>query len=191
MSVLLRGQSLTANAPLPAVRTRFESVTPLLSEILPMTITRDLRSFGAKFLADTAGAIAGRPFVVGRSGNFTLEFLLAQYAEPAAIHSNDCDFWPCMLGRWLAGKPVEFEIIDPEFEWLAEYMDTDARRVAALAVLLNMMPFRKRDNPHAVRLWNNYRADFGNLVGNMIAGMADLSASLLTSFTDGEVLPHF
>lgn len=156
-----------------------------------MTISRDLRSFGAKFLADTAGAIAGRTFVVGRSGNFTLEFLLAQYAEPIAIHSNDCDFWPCMLGRWLSGRAVEFEIIDSEFDWLAEYMDTDARRISALAVMLNMIQFRKRDDPHAVRMWNNYRAGFGDLVGRMIAGMADLSAQPLASFTDGDVLSHF
>lgn len=95
-----------------------------------------------------------------------------------------------MMGRWLAKEPVDFEVIDTEFDWLEPYFATDASKVAALLVLADMVPFRKRENAHTRRMWNLYLSGFAELVGKSLVKLAD-SQIEIASFRDGEVLPHF
>jgi hypothetical protein len=143
-----------------------------------------------KFLANTARVFEGQTVVVGCSGNFTSEAVISQYANPAAIHANDVSFYSCMAGRWLTGQPLEFTIVEAEYEWLTPYLESDTRRLAAILTLLDMLEFEKRNNAHRVRLWNLYRQTFGDLVDRTVERLSQVETRL-TSFYAGDVFEHF
>lgn len=144
------------------------------------------------FLASTAAAFDNKVVVVGCSGNFTSESVLSKFAHPKGIHSNDVSFYSCMLGRWLTRQPLEFTITDAEYEWLTPYLADDTRKLAAIMVLLDMLEFEKRNNPHRVRMWKLYEQDFPELVNQTMGRLATADAGLkVSSFYEGDVFAHF
>jgi hypothetical protein len=144
------------------------------------------------FLGSTARALDGKKVIVGCSGNFTSEAVVSQHAKPAEIHSNDVSFYSCMLGRWLTHKPLAFEVADPEFQWLAPYLEDETKKMAAVMVLLDMLEFEKRNNPHRIRMWALYCDSFPALVNKTMGRLATADAQItITSFYEGDVLTHF
>lgn len=142
------------------------------------------------YLATIGEVFSGAPVVVGCSGNFTSEAVISQHARPASIHSNDISLYSCMAGRWLTGQPVDFALSDPSLDWLAPYLDTDARRLASLMVLLDMLPFEKQNNAHRLRMWRVYRESFGDLITKTTGKLGQVGLRL-TSFHAGDVFDHF
>jgi hypothetical protein len=143
-----------------------------------------------RFIGSLAPQFAGKEIVVGCSGNFTSETVIAATAAPAAVHSNDVSLYSCMLGRWLTGQPVEYRIADAAFDWLEPFLDDDRSRLASLMVLVDMLPFEKRDNPHKVRMWERYRDAFPDLVGATEDRLMRATARTTTFFA-GDVREHF
>ena len=39
-----------------------------------------------------------------------------------------------MLGSWLVGEPLDFEVVDREFAWLEHFMDSPTNKLATLMV---------------------------------------------------------
>lgn len=142
------------------------------------------------YLATNADVFTGRHVVVGCSGNFTLESVIAQYARPAGIHSNDVSLYSCTAGRWLAGQEPEYTVASPEFDWLPPMLTTRERKVAGLMVLLDMLEFEKRNNPHRVRMWNLYRENFTSLLDKTAEKLSEVGLKL-DSFYAGDVFDHF
>jgi hypothetical protein len=143
-----------------------------------------------KFLAEVAGQFDGRDLVVGCSGNFTSEAVLSGFGKPSAIHSNDVSIYSCMLGRWMAGESVDYEITDPDLAWVEDHFGNDTYKLASLMVLFNMLQWYKRDNAHRVRMWALHQSSFSDLVlettERLVAGRVPL-----TSFYAGDVWDHF
>lgn len=145
-----------------------------------------------KFLANNAPAFDGAVVVVGCSGNFTSESILSVYSKAKEIHSNDISFYSSMIGRWLTHAPLNFTIVDQEYDWLTPYLENDTKALAAVMVLLDMLEFEKRNNAHKVRMWNLHFESFGNLVNKTMGRLATADAQLrVTSFFEGDVFEHF
>lgn len=149
-------------------------------------INEDVR----KYLAHNAAAFEGRPVVVGCSGNFTLESVIAETARPAAIHSNDVSLYSSALGEWLSGGRLDFEIAEPEYEWLAPHLLGPEDRLAVLMVLLDMLEFEKQNNAHRERMWGQYLAAFPALVAETAAKLRALPLRV-DSYFAGDVMEHF
>lgn len=117
---------------------------------------------------------------------------MSHYAKPAATHANDVSFYSCMAGRWLTGQPLDFAVVDPEYDWLAAYLDSagETHKLAAIMTLLDMLEYEKRNNPHRVRMWNLYRQTFAELVAKTVARLNQVEVRL-ASFYEGDVLDHF
>lgn len=143
-----------------------------------------------RFLAGLHPVFDRATIVVGCSGNFTSEATLTQFANPLAIHSNDVSLYSCMLGFWLTGQAVEYQVVDGEFDWLNEYLDTGTSSLAVLMVLLDMLEFEKRNNPHRVRMWQVYRTSFADLVAATIEKLNAVQVRV-DSFFAGDVMTHF
>ena len=143
-------------------------------------------------MGNVAHVFDGQQVVVGCSGNFTLETVISQCSTPAAIHSNDVSFYSCMAGRWLTKQPLEFRITDPAFAWLDDHLSTEdgTHRLAAIMVLLDALEFRKRNNPHRVRMWNLYQESFADLV-EKTAERLDKATVKIDSYFAGDVMTHF
>lgn len=152
-----------------------------------------------KFLASQAQWFDGRRVVIGCSGNFTSEATLRAAGFKGEVHSNDVSLYTCMLGKLLVGEPVEYEIIEPGFDWLKKWMGDDFYRASVLLVLQDMLPFEKAEyrghvRQHRVRMWENYLENFGNLVEHTARGLLELvntGAIAPTSFFAGDVFEHF
>lgn len=152
-----------------------------------------------KFLASQARWFDKRRVVIGCSGNFTSEATLRAAGFQGEVHSNDVSLYSCMLGRLLTGQPVEYEVIEAQFDWLTPYMGGDFQRAAVLLVLQDMLPFEKAEyrghvRQHRVRMWENYREQFGELVEQTARGLLNLvntGAIAPTSFFAGDVFEHF
>jgi len=81
---------------------------------------------------------------VGCSGNFTIERVLEDRFK---LHGNDVTLYSCAIGSYLAGAPLELEVIEERLDWLREYMDTPAGALAC--VLLGSAvpsPYAKLDS---------------------------------------------
>jgi hypothetical protein len=142
------------------------------------------------FLGNVAGIFSGQRVVVGCSGNFTLEAVITQYAADPEIHSNDVSFYSCMLGKWLTGCPLGFQVVDHDFDWLMDYAGNQDTALASVMILLDALEFEKRNNPHRVRMWNNYMREFGWLVKGTVEKLKSSNAKI-KSFYEGDVLDHF
>ena len=137
-----------------------------------------------------AGVFNDRTVVVGCSGTFTFEAVISQYATPARVLSNDVSLYSSMLGRLLAGKPIDYRLTDPELAELAVCARTDAEKVACLMVLLDMLEFRKRDNPHRIRMWDGYKRGFADLVEQTAGKLGELNIRV-DEYWPGDVVEHF
>jgi hypothetical protein len=143
-----------------------------------------------RFIGSLAPQFAGKEIVVGRSGNFTSETVIAATAQPLAVHSNDVSLYSCMLGRFLTGQPVDYRVADEGYAWLEPFLDDDRSRLASLMVLLDMLPFEKQNNAHKRRMWEQYRDAFPNLVGATEDRLMR-STVRTTTFFAGDVFEHF
>ena len=144
-----------------------------------------------KYLASIAPAFDDAKVVVGCSGNFTSEAVICHHARPTSVHSNDVSLYSCMLGRWLLGLPLEFEIAEPEYNWLSHFMDTDVQRMATIMALLPMLEFDKRNNAHKRRMWQHHAAMFPGTVDKNIEHLEHAISIPISSFYAGDVFDHF
>ena len=143
-----------------------------------------------RFLAANANVFNGVPVVVGCSGNFTLESTIAAVAQPAAIHSNDVSLYSSALGAWLSGRRMEYAIVNAEYEWLRPFMDDPEERLAVLMLLLDMLEFEKRNNAHAVRMWELYKKDFVSMIHTTVVKLRSLPLRI-SDYYAGDVMEHF
>ena len=69
------------------------------------------------------GQWKGLPVFVARSGNFTVEHILAR-CRVGETHSNDVSIYSCALGWHLAGNPVQYKVAEAagEYAWLGDYL---------------------------------------------------------------------
>jgi hypothetical protein len=142
------------------------------------------------YLAAQTHVLKEQTVVVGRSGNFTIEKVLAASSQPAAIHSNDVSLYSCALGTWLAGGRLPFTVREPDYRWLEPYLSDDLKRLAMLMVLFEMLRYEKQNNPHSCRMWDLHRDAFPDLVAETAERLGKTSLRL-TSFYAGDVLEHF
>lgn len=143
-----------------------------------------------KYLASVSPAFQNKTVVVGCSGNFTSEGVFTKYAQPAEIHSNDVSLYSCMLGRWLAGESVDYEITDPDLKWVTDYFSSDVEKLASLMVLLNMLQYVKQKTAHQQRMWLINKDNFGLMVSHT-AERLQLAPPRITTFYAGDVSDHF
>lgn len=142
------------------------------------------------FLGNVAGVFNNHNVIVGCSGNFTSEAVLAAYSQPASVHSNDVSFYSCMAGAWLTGSPLRFEIADEDYRWLESYFDSDTSRLAAIMVLLDMLDFDKRNTIHRKRMWQAYLDGFDTLHEQTVEKLDAVSIPIASYFA-GDVFDHF
>lgn len=101
----------------------------------------------------------GKNVCVGCSGNFTVEQILQ--GLDCRIWSNDVAMYSSLIGSYLAGKPLHTEIIDPEYSWLSPYLaDEGVGRIAAVALLFEMLKQEKGNNLQQLRLFAHYKNNF-------------------------------
>lgn len=143
-----------------------------------------------KFFAAVAPALDGRTLVIGCSGNFTSETILTHYAPQARLFSNDVSLYSSLIGAWLTGQDLPVTVTDPAYAFLTPYLDTPPARLAAVMVLLDMLPYHRRHHPHAVRLWEDYRAQFPALHAATLAKLAQVTLRCAEYYA-GDVLEHF
>ena len=153
-----------------------------------------LNSTVRTYLGNVAAVFNGRKAVVGCSGNFTSEAVLTQCGHPAEIHSNDVSLYSCMLGRFLMGQPVEYEILDDSWKWVEEYGGTPTRDLAILMMLADGGHNHEQNNPYQRRIWKHWRFSFPELVNGTaekLNEVKDAEAIKLTSYYEGDVWEHF
>lgn len=142
------------------------------------------------FLAHMQDAFNGRRVVVGCSGGFTAEAVIAKTSKPTAIHSNDVSLYSCLAGWWLTGKAADLQVREDEYAWLAPYLRTAQGAFAALGPLQDMLQFEKRRNDHQVRMWRVHRDAFDQRVQQATERLAVVDWRI-DSFFAGDVLEHF
>jgi len=142
------------------------------------------------FFAAVAPAWDGQTFVVGCSGNFTFETILSKYAPNARIFSNDVSLYSGLAGAWLTGEELPVTLLHDDYAFVAPYLYSPIDRLAAVMVLLDMLPYHKRNNPHALRLWDDYRAQFPALHEKTLAKLSAVDVHC-AGYYAGDVLDHF
>lgn len=142
------------------------------------------------FLSNCPDAFAGATVVIGCSGNFTMETVLSQTAQPAAIHSNDVSLYSSLIGHYLTEQPFDCGIADPDYQWLEPYWQTPESRIAVVMVLLDMLEYEKRNTSHRIRMWKVFRDSFPTLVEATLAKIARAKIQV-TSYFAGDVFAHF
>lgn len=142
------------------------------------------------FLALSAGVFDERTAVVGCSGNFTSEAVLCSAAKPLAIHSNDISLYSCLAGAYLLGQEMAVEVADPEYQMIGKHLTTMRGRLATVMVLLEMLPYEKRQHATARRMWPIMWDSFDERVEATAEKMAGLTIRI-DSFTAGDVFDHF
>lgn len=142
------------------------------------------------FLASISPALTGVDAVIGCSGNFTSETVLTKYARCATINSNDVSLYSCLAGAHLSHQKIKLGIAESDFDWLAPYLKRTDTALAAVMVLLDMLPFEKRRNTHQIRMWETYRRDFHGLVAATVSKIKETEIQVDTFFP-GDVFDHF
>ena len=115
-------------------------------------LTQPLR----QYLGNVASAFEGANVVVGCSGNFTMETVLSACTTPAALHSNDVSLYSSLIAAHLLKTPLDVSLEGSDFAWLAPYLDEPTSALAAVMVLLDMLPWEKQKNDHQRRMWRCY-----------------------------------
>lgn len=142
------------------------------------------------FLAHNAHVFSSANVVVGCSGNFTFEAAIRSTSSPASVHSNDVSLYSSVLGCWLAGRELDYEVVDPEFSWLKAYMTTPEERVAVIMVFFDMLQYEKRNNEHRLRMWHQYERAFPGLVAETVEKLRAIPWRV-DSYYIGDVMAHF
>jgi hypothetical protein len=143
-----------------------------------------------QFLGSLAPVLKDRTIVIGCSGNFTFETVIAATSKPRTVHSNDVSFYSCLAGQWLLNEALPFTIADPDYAWLDQHLTSLDTRLASIMVLLDMVNYHKRATAHDIRMWNNYRAAFADLVQKTTDKLAAVTTRI-SSFFPGDVQEHF
>lgn len=145
------------------------------------SINQELRSI----ISELCGSWKGLPIYVGCSGNFTVERVLSANGL-TNVHSNDVSLYSCALGKHLVGEPFEVAVKDMEFEWLEPYLEDSVSTIAALMVLLQMLPFYGARNPYYERMWNAHMAKFDDIhMGTVGKLLENLDKMRVESFETG------
>ena len=185
-----RPASETASTPLRrSTLCRVEEVNKRkVRKVFIGAINQDVR----QFLGNVASVFNGKVVVVGCSGNFTSESILTQYARPASIHSNDVSFYSTLAGRWLLGEDLDFELVDPEWEWLRPYLGTPTDRVATVMLVYDLISrnFWPAKNVHTRRMLRGYREQWDYLMEATRKKLGKVQIGL-TSYYCGDVFDHF
>lgn len=136
-------------------------------------------------------SFAGKRVVVGCSGSFSTELMLLRAGTALrGLHGNDVALFSYVLGAWLCGQDAALKPKQDAPDWLRAAWEPGAPAVAALHVLLEMLPYVKQRNPHQQRMWHSYTDQFGALVHETTARVEAMPRGL-TSFTLGDVADHF
>jgi hypothetical protein len=143
-----------------------------------------------QFLASMAPTIDGHDCVIGCSGNFTSETVLSLFSKPTAIYSNDVSLYSCLAGAYLTGEDFPMSISDERLGWLEPWMGSDLSKLAAIMVLIDMLPFEKQDNAYKKRMWKIYLENFGVLVEKTEARISNV-ATRITGYYGGDVFRPF
>lgn len=145
-----------------------------------------------RYLAANRDVWKDRVVVVGCSGNFTLEKIILQEAEPREVHSNDVTLYSRLLGDAMLGRPTPLSITEDAYRWMEPWVEHPSlwHRLAAAMILLRMLKFEKRNSAYARRMWARYETAFTPLV-EASAARLEKAAVPITSFTSGDVFEHF
>jgi hypothetical protein len=145
-----------------------------------------------KYFIDRRASFRGRTVVVGCSGNFSVEATLSALGVARAIHSNDVSFYTTMLGRWLTGQPLEFQL-QPEWAWLEPWMHNDDDRAALVVQLSGLIRYVKATmNAHNARFLAAYREQMAVLIPQTREKCLRVRDGLaLAGYYAGDVREHY
>lgn len=102
------------------------------------------------------------PVYVGCSGNFTVERILAKKGL-TNIHSNDVSLYSCAVGNYLVGKPTRIEVVEPRFDWLNQYLQTNEDVIATLLMCSEYFKYVDKELPYYKRIAEAYRSQFDRM----------------------------
>ncbi|MFQ5731913.1 MAG: hypothetical protein ACE5KM_08155 [Planctomycetaceae bacterium] len=118
-----------------------------------------------RILAGYARHLPARVHVIG-SGNFSIETTLRANGCRGTITGCDVSLYSCALGSYLAGSDLPIALNAREFPELADlnaFVHEPESRAAAVAVALEALQFRKRDNAYKRRMYHAYLRRLGSL----------------------------
>lgn len=131
---------------------------------------------------------------IGCSGNFTVERVLASIGKHR-IHSNDVTIYSYAIGDYLAGGDADIRL-KPEhkqFDWLTEYMQSPADRVATLMLGTRLAEGigkdgAVKDNRYYQRLYPAFQQQWGEMHAKTRAKLDPMPITL-ASYHNGDVVP--
>ena len=112
-------------------------------------------------LHNERSVLAGRSICVGCSGNFTIEKILSPLG--VEIHSNDISLYSTLIGNHLAGRETRLEVANERYAFVREYLRDEVSKIAAAALVFEMIKHEKQNNLQQIRLFNHYRREFEGL----------------------------
>ena len=144
------------------------------------------------FLAAHADRFRGQIVAVGCSGNFTSERVLWEStSRDVRLYSNDVSLYSSIIGAYLAGNPFDIAVKESGYQWLNAYFDAGGwTRIAALLVFYRALDFERQRNAHEKRMWGEYMAQFGELVGQTAQKMDGLGLEI-AGYYPGDIFEHF
>jgi len=128
-----------------------------------------------------------RNICIGCSGNFTVEQILQGMG--CKIWSNDIALYSSLIGNHLAGKPMEISIKEPNYSWLEPYIaDGGIARIAAVALLFEMLKHEKGNNLNSIRMYGHYKDNFAHFHDQSIKRISKaLSSVTIDDYTMRDV----
>lgn len=147
------------------------------------SINQDLRSF----VAEITRSWDVTDIYVGCSGNFTIERILKE--RGFNLHGNDVSIYSVMLGKYLAGEPMNMAIRMDEFRWLEDYMEEGIPRIATVLLCTTMLENLHRDEPYFTRRRSAYKKQWPRLHAETCVKVEKALHELkLASFYAGDVV---
>ena len=101
-------------------------------------------------------------FFVCSSGDFVVERILSKN-NFKNIYGNDVSICSCFIGNYLVGKSMPIEIINPDYKWLSNYLNSDIDKIATLLICSEYFKYTDKDSLYFKRIDNAYREQFKNL----------------------------
>ena len=130
----------------------------------------------------------GLPVYVGCSGNFTVERILSKNGIKN-VHGNDVSLYSCAIGNYLTGKSTAIEIINPDYEWLSEYLHDNENIIATLLVCSEYFKYIYKELPYYRRIAKAYRDQFDRMQRETIGVVKKAFDGVsLTDFYAGDVI---
>ena len=113
---------------------QFQASAPYFAERLALFIGK----VPIQLVRRVAKYVVGDAYVVC-SGEFTIERTLRLEGFEGRIFGNDVSLYSCMLGRYFSGQGVDYKIVDPEHQWMFDYVegsDEEKDEIKAATILL-------------------------------------------------------